>query len=68
MRFDIPIERLLQQIALLDRGGCVTELKRLRRPKLDFTDEYLDHQSVEELRHLLTAAVLAARRHDRKAG
>ncbi|NBC11259.1 MAG: hypothetical protein GVY24_05910 [Planctomycetes bacterium] len=68
MRFDLPLERLLQQIASLDRAGCIAELKQLPRPKLDFTDEYLEHHSVEELRHLLTAAILAARRHFREAG
>ncbi len=68
MQFDLPIERLLQRIATLDRAQCIAELRGLPRPKLDFTDEYLDRQSIEGLRHLLLAAVLTARRHPREAG
>jgi len=68
MRFDLPLERLLQQIATLDRADCIAALKQLPRPRLDFTDAYLEQQNVDELRHLLTAAVLAARRHYRQTG
>lgn len=65
---DEPIEQLLQRIAGLGREDCVAALRSIRRPRLDFTDQYFEQQSLEGLRHLLMAAVLQARRHRREAG
>ncbi len=63
-----PIETLLTAVATLDRPGCVRALREVPHLRLDFTDEYLQAQSIEGLRHLLAAAVLQARRHLRDAG
>lgn len=45
-------------------------MKSIERPRLDFTDEYLNAASLDQLRHILVAAVIQARKHipPRKAG
>ena len=67
MGLDDPIEAVIQTVAALDRDGCKTELRRIERPVLDFTDEYLDSLSIDRLRHVLMAAHLQSRKH-RRAG
>lgn len=68
MRLDQSVEALLRWVAGLDRGACMRELHRVPYLTLDFTDEYLDSLPLEQLRHVLLAAVLQARRHTREAG
>ena len=57
-----PIESILGDIAGLDRQACKRHLRNFTRPRLDFTDEYLDSLSLDSLRHLLFAACEQARR------
>ena len=59
---DSQPDRLLTEIAGLDRESCLTRLRAIRRPQLDFTEQYLAEQSLESLRHLLAAAELQARK------
>ncbi len=68
MRLDEPIDQIIQHIHGLDRDGCLTELASIRRPRLDFTEDFLHQLSLEQLRHVLMAACLQARRHVRRQG
>ncbi len=54
------INDMMQTVESLDREGCITQLRQIRRPKLDFTDEYLQGQSLDKLRHIVMAAFLQA--------
>ena len=54
------INDMMQTVESLDREGCITQLRRIRRPKLDFTEEYLQGQSLDKLRHIVMAAFLHA--------
>jgi hypothetical protein len=67
MRLDLPIDQLIAFIHRLDREGCINELRALGRPRLDFTDDYLERMSLEQLRHVLMAACLQARKHVRRS-
>lgn len=62
MRLNQPVEQIIQEIHSLDRRGCLSELRTFERPRLDFTDEFLNHLSLEQLRHILMAACLQARK------
>lgn len=64
MRVDQPIEKLIAAVQRLDRAGCLRELRRIRRPRLDFTDEYLAQQSLDQLRHIVLAACIQARKSE----
>jgi hypothetical protein len=68
MSVDLPIDQLVATIHRLDRPGCIRELRAIARPRLDFTDDFLEAMSVEQLRHVLLAACLQARKHTRRAG
>ena len=57
-----PINELINAIHRLDRERCKAELLGFQRPKLDFTEEYLNQMSTEWLRHVLLAAYLQARK------
>ncbi len=56
------VDRLITDVFQFDHARCKAELARISRPKLDFTEEYLDTMSVERLRHVLVAAYLQAQR------
>ena len=46
-------------IASLNRGQLSTRIRNFKgRFKLDFTDDYLSHLSVDKLRHVLLAALI----------
>lgn len=62
MRVDQPIDQLIAAVQALDRKGCVRQLRQLDRPLLDFTDEFLEGQSLDQLRHLVFAACVQARK------
>ena len=63
MQLNRPVEQLIQEIHSLDREGCTAELRTMNRPRLDFTPEFLEHLTLEQLRHVLMAACLQARKH-----
>lgn len=65
---DRGIEEKIHRVYHLDRLGCKSELRNMQRPKLDFTDDYLDDLSIDRLRHLLVAAYLQATKPTRGAG
>lgn len=58
----LPVEQVIQEIVLLDKPGCIAHLRRFQKPSLDFTDEYLQDCSLEQIRHILLAATLQARK------
>jgi hypothetical protein len=60
---DSEPDRLLTEIAGLDRERCLARLRAVQRPQLDFTEQFLAQQSLESLRHLLAAAELQARKN-----
>lgn len=62
MRLDQPVERLISRISRLGRAACVAEIRRIERPRLDFTDEFLQRQPLDRLRHILAAAILQNRK------
>jgi len=70
MTLNQPLESLVCQIARMSRCECMAAMKSIERPRLDFTDEYLNAASLDQLRHILVAAVIQARKHipPRKAG
>lgn len=68
MHSNRSVEDLIRQAQALDREGCKSALRRFRRPRLDFTEEYLDRQTLEQLRHIVLAAWLRAARADRRVG
>jgi hypothetical protein len=67
MSTDDPIDAVIQTVAAMDRDGCKAELRRIDRPTLDFTDEYLDSLTIDRLRHVLMAAHLQRRKRGRAA-
>ncbi len=58
-----PIHELIQKVGSFDREACVAHLRQLRRPKIDFSEEFLHSQSLDRLRHIVMAALLQARKH-----
>jgi len=63
MQFHDNGDRLARELALLDRDELKPRLLRFRSPtRLDFTPEYLDSLSTEQLRHLLMAAMTCLNR------
>ena len=62
MDLDLSLEQLLKKVASLDREACKRELRGLREIPLDFTEEFLDAQSTDQLRHVLLAACLQVRK------
>ena len=62
MTMDEPIDQLLTRVYELDRDHCKAALRRFHRPTLDFSDEFLNMQSLDRLRHILMAACLQARK------
>lgn len=65
MRLDQSSEKIITVIYDLDRHGCIHELRAIHRPKLDFTDDFLQMLSLDQLRHILVAACMQARYHVR---
>lgn len=62
MKLDQPIDRIIADIHALTRAGCIGALRAFEQPQLDFTDEYLEGMSLDQLRHVLMAACIQARR------
>jgi predicted ribonuclease YlaK len=62
MTADASSDDVLRRVYAMSRQVCMAELRRIDRPRLDFTDEFLAAQSVDRLRHLLVAAHLQARK------
>ena len=57
-------ERAATAIAILGKGELKRRIKSFPgRFKFDFTDDYLNRQSVDRLRHILLAATLKAGRN-----
>jgi hypothetical protein len=56
------INELILQVGSFDRDGCIEHLRQMRKPRLDFTDEFLQGQSLDHLRHIVMAAFLQARK------
>lgn len=65
MTLEVSLDELIVSIADLDREDCVAHLRRFAEPALDFTSDYLDSRSDDQLRHILLAACLQARKHRR---
>jgi len=58
-------DREATSIAALGRNELKRRIRNFRgRFKLDFTEDYLNHISVERLRHILLAALINARPHN----
>ena len=70
MQMDGPVEQLITEIHGLDRDGVVSALMSFRKPRLDFTEDFLRGLNEEQLRHILMAACLQARKcgFQRQAG
>jgi hypothetical protein len=67
LEFDGPLEPVIVQINSFDREGCIDELRQLPYLHLDFSDDFLEEQSLDGLRHILMAAYQQAKRHRRSA-
>ena len=65
MTMDQPIEQVICTIAGLDRDSCIARLRAVQQPRLDFTDEFLREQTLDQVRHLLLAACIQAQRSRR---
>ncbi len=63
MFIQMAMEQMIQEVGGLSRERCLQELALVPHVPLDFSAEYLDLQSTDQLRHLLFAALLQARRH-----
>ena len=58
-------EQTATSIASLGRNELKRRIKNFRgRFKLDFTEDYLNHISVDRLRHILLAALINAKPHN----
>lgn len=62
MYIQMAMEQMIQAVGELSRERCLQELALVPHMPLDFSAAYLDTQSTEQLRHLLFAALLQARR------
>jgi len=58
----MELEQLMTQVAGYDRRRCIDELSQIRRPRLDFTEEFLKGMELDRLRHVLLAAVIQSRK------
>ncbi len=59
------VERQVKSISSLGREELKRRIRNYQgRFKLDFTEDYLDKISVERLRHILLAALIAAKTHN----
>jgi len=56
------VQAILDELGALDRDRCVEELRRVEEPRLDFPDEFYAEASIEQLRHLLLAALTQVQR------
>ncbi len=65
---DDSLEEMIREVATLDRADCIAALREFTCPPLDFTDDFLNRQDVDRLRHILLAACLQARKSARLAG
>ena len=61
---NLTTEQMILVVAESSRERCVDELSRVPHVPLDFSDAYLDALSLDQLRHVLLAAMLQARRHE----
>lgn len=52
------LDHMIRSVQHLDRERCKACLKTIKRPKLDFTEEFLDTLSLDRLHHILVAAFL----------
>ena len=52
------LDHMIRSIQDLDSDRCKACLKSIKRPKLDFTDEFLDSLSLDRLHHILMAAFM----------
>lgn len=57
------IEDITRRVESLSRMEIKHRLKNFKGLRLDFTDSYLDRQSVKSLRHILLAALTTKIRH-----
>ena len=58
-------DKTATSIAALDREELKRRIRSFKgRFKLDFTEDYLDHLSVERLRHILLAALINPKPHN----
>jgi len=63
---DTSIEERITDVQQFDRKRCIAELLRIRRPRLDFTSEFLNGLDLEHLRHVLVAAFIQAHKSHAK--
>jgi hypothetical protein len=56
------IDELIRDVQTMDRDGCMTQLRQIGRPRIDFTDEFLNSLSLDRLRHVVVAAFLQSRK------
>ena len=59
------IDRILTSVPTYDRRRCIDQLHQIKRPRIDFTEEYLNKLSLDRLRHVVVAAYLQARKYAR---
>lgn len=57
-----PIHELIRGVESFDRDRCIAYLRRLSRPKTDFSDEFLADLTLDRLRHIVVAAQLQAQK------
>ena len=54
------MDNLVNTVQSFDRDRCIAQLSSLKRPKIDFTEEFLQQQTLDRLRHIVLAALLQA--------
>jgi len=57
------VNQIAVSIAEFSRDQCIAELAGVPYLQLDFTPQFIDSQSTDQLRHILLAACLQARQH-----
>jgi hypothetical protein len=68
MELDKPIDTLITDVLAMDQAECLAVLRSLPPVFRDFSDEYLADQTLEQLRHIVIAASLQARKSQQRVG
>lgn len=63
MMHPLLVEELITVVSSLDRNGLLFQFRHYRANfPLDFSDEFLEQQSLERLRHIFLAVCLQSQR------
>jgi hypothetical protein len=67
MNVNDSIDEMIRTVQTLDRERCMDQLRQMHRPKIDFTDEFLEGMSLDRLRHVVMAAFLQSKKSARRS-